>query len=39
MPVKFWLDHEHGIDCAGSTHVYVALIDQDGHPLIDFANR
>ena len=39
LQAKFYLEHEHGIGFAGATDVYVALIDQYGHPLTYFPNR
>lgn len=38
MQVKFWLHHEHGIDYAGPTDVYLSLIDPNGYPLTSFRN-
>lgn len=34
---KFWL-HEHGIDNAGQTDLYVSLLDPNGYPLTNFAD-
>jgi hypothetical protein len=39
MQAKFFLEHEHGIGFAGATDVYIALIDEHGHPLTCFGNR
>ena len=38
MQVKFWLHQEHGIDNAGPTDVYLALLDANGYPLTTFRN-
>jgi len=38
MQVKFWLHQEHGIDNAGPTDVYLALLDENGYPLTTFRN-
>jgi hypothetical protein len=38
MQVKFWLHHEHGIDHAGPTDLYLSLIDANGYPLTSFRN-
>jgi hypothetical protein len=38
MQVKFWLHHEHGIDFAGPTDVYLSLLDPNGYPLTTFRN-
>ena len=39
MQVKFWLHQEHGIDNAGPTDVYLALLDENGYPLTTFRNE
>jgi hypothetical protein len=39
LEIKFWLNEKHGISFAGPSDVYVALIDQYGHPLSHFANH
>jgi hypothetical protein len=36
MQVKFWLQHEQGIDSAGPTDVYFSLLDPNGYPLTAF---
>jgi hypothetical protein len=33
MQVKFWLHQEHGVDNAGTSDFYVALLDPNGYPL------
>ncbi len=38
LQVKFELHQEYGIDHAGSTDVYLALIDENGYPLTHFAD-
>ena len=38
LQAKYYLQHEQRIDFAGPTDVYVALIDQYGHPLTHFFN-
>ena len=34
--VKFWLQHEQGIDSAGPSDVYFSLLDPNGYPLTSF---
>ena len=36
MQVKFWLQHEQGIDIAGPSDVYFSLLDPNGYPLTSF---
>jgi hypothetical protein len=36
VQVKFWLQHEQGIDTAGPTDVYISLLDPNGYPLTAF---
>jgi len=36
MQVKFWLHHEHGIDIAGPSDLYLSLLDSNGYPLTTF---
>ena len=36
MQVKFWLHHEQGIDNAGLSDFYIALLDPNGYPLTTF---
>lgn len=38
LEAKFYLQHEENIEFAGPTDVYIALIDQWGHPLTNFFN-
>ena len=35
---KFLLQHEHNIQFAGDTNLYMPLVDQHGHPLTHFPN-
>lgn len=34
--VKFWLHNEHGVDDAGASDFYIALLDPNGYPLTTF---
>ena len=34
--VKFWLQHEQGIDSAGPSDFYLSLLDPNGYPLTSF---
>lgn len=34
--VKFWLHEEHGVDDAGVSDFYLALLDPNGYPLTAF---
>ena len=36
MQVKFWLQHEQGIDNAGPSDLYLSLLDPNGYPLTKF---
>jgi hypothetical protein len=36
MLVKYWLQHEQGIDIAGPSDVYFSLLDPNGYPLTAF---
>jgi hypothetical protein len=36
MQVKFWLQHEQGIEIAGPSDVYFSLLDPNGYPLTSF---
>jgi hypothetical protein len=36
MQVKFWLHQEEGIDNAGPSDFYLALLDPNGYPLTAF---
>jgi hypothetical protein len=36
MQVKFWLQHEQGIDIAGPSDFYLSLLDSNGYPLTSF---
>ena len=36
MQVKFWLHQEHGIDYAGPTDAYLALLDPNGFGAFEF---
>jgi len=36
MQVKFWLQHEQGIDTAGPSDLYLSLLDPNGYPLTAF---
>jgi hypothetical protein len=36
MQVKFWLHNEHGVDDAGLSDFYIALLDPNGYPLTTF---
>ena len=38
LQAKYYLQHEQNIGFAGPTDVYIALIDQFGHPLTHFFN-
>ena len=38
LQAKYHLQHEENIGFAGPTDVYIALIDQYGHPLTHFFN-
>jgi len=38
LQVKFELHHEHGIDFAGPSDVWLSLVDQNGYPLTHFAD-
>ena len=35
---KYYLLHEQGIYHAGLTHIYMELLDPDGHPLVYFSD-
>jgi hypothetical protein len=36
LQVKYWLQHEQGIDAAGPSDVYLSLLDPNGYPLTTF---
>ena len=36
MQVKFWLQHEQGIDSAGPGDLYLSVLDPNGYPLTSF---
>jgi hypothetical protein len=36
MQIKYWLQHEQGIDTAGPSDLYLSLLDPNGYPLTTF---
>ena len=38
LQAKYFLQHDHGLEFAGPTDIYMPLIDRDGHPLTHFAD-